>query len=345
MVRSDNAGQGLGRPKKVSGSAPFENAGDIMEDLNVLIVDDDEVLLDLVGRRLRRLGFDPDRADNGKAGIELINQNDYDLIVTDIYMPEATGIDLLKAAKKKDPRIQVIVITGGATFELALDALDLGAFAYLTKPFDHLKAFDHAIVRAVKFRRLLEEEHQRENGDFIPGGSLDESMDDELKLLKRGNDELHSMIRIIPAALFVFEEAGEVVMANPSAERLVGIGWDSREAGLQSLKTLIANDEPDSMVSLATKIGPWKGRVIRLPERHGSCRSVICLEPSRADSPERIDFDQQVDHSLRNLKRGLAWMYKQDSHPDHRKTILKLADEIQRLEAAIGPVPGQSFAA
>src|SRR3989304_4574207 len=97
-------------------------------------------------RRLQRMELEVDRARGGREGISMVNQKRYALIVTDIYMPGATGLELLEAAKQRDARTQVLVITGGATIGMGAKALEAGAFAYLTKPFDHLRVFAHTVA-------------------------------------------------------------------------------------------------------------------------------------------------------------------------------------------------------
>jgi DNA-binding NtrC family response regulator len=88
-----------------------------MSAARVLVADDDVDLQDLMVRRLRRLGLSADRAQDGTAAINQIALVDYDLIVTDLYMPGASGLQILCAAKERDPHTQVLVVTGSATLE------------------------------------------------------------------------------------------------------------------------------------------------------------------------------------------------------------------------------------
>ena len=124
----------------------------------VLAVDDDPSLLKLMVRRLDKLGLQIEQASDGRSALELIESNTYDLVVTDIYMPGVTGLELLKQAKEREQHTQVIVVTAAATMENAVEALNNGAFAYLTKPFDHMSVFDNVVSRATTC------EWQRSNG-------------------------------------------------------------------------------------------------------------------------------------------------------------------------------------
>ena len=140
-------------------------------EVHVLVADGDPSLLDLMTRRLVKMGITPDRASDGAEAQALVEQNDYDVIVTDFYMPEVTGQELLRIAKERDLNVQVVVGTT-ATIDNAVDALGNGAFGYLTRPFDHLNAFDTTVTRAMEFRPLLLDDQriaevQKRRGDRL----------------------------------------------------------------------------------------------------------------------------------------------------------------------------------
>src|SRR3972149_1769236 len=85
-----------------------------MAEWRVLVVDDDTHMLDLMTRRLGRMGLQADRAQDGRTAIGMVQQTAYDLILTDIYMPGGTGLEILRKAKENDPHVQVIVGTGSS---------------------------------------------------------------------------------------------------------------------------------------------------------------------------------------------------------------------------------------
>lgn len=82
-----------------------------MTELKILLCDDDVALQSLCARRLEKMGIKPDTTDNGRRAIELIKDNNYDLIITDIYMPEATGLEVLQFTMQLDPDTQVVSMT------------------------------------------------------------------------------------------------------------------------------------------------------------------------------------------------------------------------------------------
>lgn len=119
------------------------------ENISVIIVDDDAATLRIFKRLLKGRGFNVFVANDGKEAIKLISVNDFDLVITDLVMPKSDGIEVLKKAKEKNARTQVIMITGFATLDSAIEALKWGAFDYIRKPFK-LAEFDVTIRNAIE---------------------------------------------------------------------------------------------------------------------------------------------------------------------------------------------------
>ena len=102
---------------------------------SVLLADDEQDLL-LILEEVLKDGHDLTLVSNGLEAIERLGTGRFDLVVTDINMPGADGLAVLKAAKEADPESEVIVLTGNATTATAIEALRQGAHDYLLKPFD-----------------------------------------------------------------------------------------------------------------------------------------------------------------------------------------------------------------
>jgi two-component system, NtrC family, response regulator PilR len=99
----------------------------------VLVVDDERSMRELLSIVLRRDGYDVLLADNGKAALEILTRERLDILITDIRMPEMSGVDVLREAKLIDPGIICIVMTAFASTETAVEALRLGAADYVHK--------------------------------------------------------------------------------------------------------------------------------------------------------------------------------------------------------------------
>jgi two-component system response regulator PilR (NtrC family) len=102
----------------------------------ILVVDDERSMRELLAIVLKREGYDVALADSGQAATELLERDRVDLLISDIKMPDMSGVDVLRAAKKIDPDVLAIMITAFASTETAVEAMRLGACDYLSKPFD-----------------------------------------------------------------------------------------------------------------------------------------------------------------------------------------------------------------
>lgn len=124
-------------------------------DLRVLIVDDEPDVLRAFSRILQGAGYQADTAATGVEASGLIHQHPYDAIVSDISMPELDGMALLRQVRAKDLDLPVILVTGDPTLGTAIEAVELGALRYLTKPIEG-RALTDAVGRAVRLRRIVD---------------------------------------------------------------------------------------------------------------------------------------------------------------------------------------------
>lgn len=120
----------------------------------VLVVDDQEPVARTIARWLGRDGYECDIAHSVREATAMADRHEYGIIFADVHMPGESGLHLARILKKRDPAIQVIIITGSTTLETAIEALRLDADDYLVKPFDPA-ALLHAGRRAAEHRRLL----------------------------------------------------------------------------------------------------------------------------------------------------------------------------------------------
>ena len=126
---------------------------------SVLVVDDESGILDTLRILLRNEGFEVATAQGGKAGLEQIRSGTHDLILSDVRMPQVSGLDILTAAREQDPMTPVILMTAQASLQSAISAVNSGAFYYIQKPFsnDELVAI---LRRACEYRAVKVENTQ-----------------------------------------------------------------------------------------------------------------------------------------------------------------------------------------
>ncbi len=104
--------------------------------IKVLIADDEKEFVDTLLARLEIRNFSVTAVYSGKAAIEMIEKLKFDVIILDVLMPEMDGIETLKLIKEKSPLTPVIMLTGEATVDNAIQGMKLGAFDFLIKPTD-----------------------------------------------------------------------------------------------------------------------------------------------------------------------------------------------------------------
>ncbi|MEJ2696907.1 MAG: sigma-54 dependent transcriptional regulator [Candidatus Sulfobium sp.] len=125
----------------------------MQETIKILVVDDEEPLRRLLRKELARKGFFVETASDGKSALSLLKKATFDVILLDIVMPEIDGITLMKKMKTDPSSPVIIVLTGKATVETAVEAMKNGAYDYLTKPYK-LDELTIVINRAYEFGRL-----------------------------------------------------------------------------------------------------------------------------------------------------------------------------------------------
>ncbi|MGD0233700.1 MAG: response regulator [Syntrophorhabdales bacterium] len=106
-----------------------------MKRMKALVIDDEQIVLDSVKRILSQENFDVDIALSSKKGLSLALNNPYDIVLTDIRMPEIGGMRILRDVKRAKSSVPVVIITGYATVQNSVQAMKLGATDYIEKPF------------------------------------------------------------------------------------------------------------------------------------------------------------------------------------------------------------------
>ncbi|HEX4633623.1 MAG TPA: sigma-54 dependent transcriptional regulator [Gemmatimonadales bacterium] len=144
---------------------------------SILVVDDESGILQTLQILLKNEGFEVTTAQGGKAGLEALKAHAPDIVLTDVRMPQVTGIDILAAVRQQDPETPVILMTAQASLQTAIQAVNEGAFYYIQKPFSNddmvaicRRAADYRNLRAEN-KQLKQEIRRRErSGQVKPLG-------------------------------------------------------------------------------------------------------------------------------------------------------------------------------
>lgn len=115
----------------------------------LLVVDDEDVVLLSVRKALKKDGYDIDSVDSADKALKLLNQKQYDVMITDLMMPGMDGMQLLDVVKNTHPDLRVVMVTGFATMATAMKAIRQGAFDFIAKPFTKSE-LGSAVLRAVR---------------------------------------------------------------------------------------------------------------------------------------------------------------------------------------------------
>ncbi|MCA9729809.1 MAG: sigma-54-dependent Fis family transcriptional regulator, partial [Candidatus Eisenbacteria bacterium] len=157
---------------------------------NVLVVDDEPLLRDFLEETLRRAGHRVTLASGGREGLERLAESPPDLVLLDIRMKGSDGLDLLPEFRSRAPQAPVIMMTGHGTVESAVQAMRLGAFDYLTKPFS-ADTIELTVERALSVGLL-----QRENATLKGQLSLQTALG-SLIGKSRSMEELRATLRLV----------------------------------------------------------------------------------------------------------------------------------------------------
>lgn len=105
-----------------------------MHKARVLLVDDEEMFVEMLAERLEARGLEVGKAFDGDQALERLKAKDFDVVILDVLMPGKDGIQVLREIKQLKPLTEVIMLTGHATVQTAIDGMKLGAYDYLLKP-------------------------------------------------------------------------------------------------------------------------------------------------------------------------------------------------------------------
>jgi diguanylate cyclase (GGDEF)-like protein len=154
----------------------------MVQALGILVVDHKETVRTAIAEVLEDDGYEVATAANGADALALYEQERFPIVITDIYMPKMTGIDLLAAIKKIDEKTQVIVMTSYVSFDSAIATIRSGACDYLIKPFDNIAVVSNVIGRVAEKIQLEWKTHH-----------LIEMLKQKTEQLEKSNAHLQSL--------------------------------------------------------------------------------------------------------------------------------------------------------
>jgi len=185
-----------------------------MDNVRILIIDDEKVIREGVGRALAKRGYEIAKAEDGTRGLEMLKEQEFHIVLTDLMMPGIDGFAVLDWIVENQPHVQVIVITGFATVGKAVTAMKQGAFDFVGKPFtpDYIRV---VVDRAIDKISLQAETKQLRKEKNMGLDAIDKSQ-----------SRLKTVFGCMAEAVIVTDTDSVVVHHNPAAIKILEIQTD-----------------------------------------------------------------------------------------------------------------------
>ena len=313
-------------------------ASENQDRLNVLVVDDEEHIRMAVERILRRLDCGVLQAPNGERALAVLQEHDVAVVLLDLKMPGMDGMEVHSRIREAGYNVQVIIITGYATLETAIEAMKQGAFDFIPKPFDkdHLAlVVDRALnsIRMEQERARLEQERQR--------ALLD---------LNTEKSRIRTILESLPHGVIVTNTQGRVVLMNQTARQILPgeespIGCeigecleDSELCDLIRSQSVAAHSEGSSYELQLGDDSYYMVQTNPVLGEEGECLGAVIVFGDISDLKEmdrlKSEFVAKVSHELRSplstIHEQMALVLQdmlEQEQPEKEQRILSRAKE------------------
>ncbi len=241
----------------------------------ILVIDDESVICELLNDSLTAQNYEVTTTLTAQDGIEKACRGNYDLIILDLKMPDVSGIQVLDAIKKCDPDAVIIIVTGHPTFESVQEALKLGAYSYLTKPFN-LDEICFIVKRGVAYRKLV-----KKNQELLVS-------------LENQNIELDRKVRERTSELVLLYEIANEISASLNLEETLNTITNkvAEVLGLE-ICSILLYDEQSQRLSIVASKGLSKEVINQTSLMKGSRISGWVLEHKEPLFVSDIENDQR----------------------------------------------------
>jgi PAS domain S-box-containing protein len=224
-----------------------------LEEINILIIDDEKIIRDGAERILTKEKWKVTTAENGAQGLELIEKGEFQILLLDLMMPGISGMEVLKKVQEIHPDLLVIVITGYATVENAVEAMKSGAYDFIPKPFtpDQLR---------IVVRRALDRLNLKREAELL-------RIEREKTLQDIANEKSKTLtiINHMADGVLVTDQNGFIVLNNPAVSRMLGLegksplgkhlfDWTQNEEFAQMVEKVLGIEGPHSSQRISQEI-------------------------------------------------------------------------------------------
>ena len=311
------------------------------QEYRVLVVDDERDIRDGSERILTRKGYKVTTASNGEEALERVKETEFAIVLLDLKMPGMDGLEVLRLIRESHPETLVIVITGYATIETAIEAMKRGAYDFMPKPFkpDQLRI---VVDRAIELKQLAEEAKR-----------LQEERQRTLKDLHLEQSRTRTVIRALPDGVMVTTPDAHVALMNPACQRLISLSGDFQPGEHvrnyvkdESFCDLVARtsggEVPEEQTSLTYEFSMEGDKYLRtdsttITSEQGECLGavtvVIDITGLMVLDRLKSEFVAKVSHELRSPlstiheQLGMVLTKLAEETPDDQRYLLSRAKE------------------
>jgi len=175
----------------------------MLDSPRILIVDDEPRMCESIGKLLARQNYHADKTQSSFEAVDWVARNPYDIAILDVVMPEMNGYDLMEVIKKASPKTYVIMMTGNASLEAAVQALRRGAYDYLKKPFEY-----DQLLNTIK--NALQEQRLRKQYEIVNGK------------LAQSEERYKYLVKNSPDIIYTLDEDGNFSFVSDAVGTLLG---------------------------------------------------------------------------------------------------------------------------
>jgi diguanylate cyclase (GGDEF)-like protein/PAS domain S-box-containing protein len=303
----------------------------------ILVLDDESSILELLGQHLSEEGYHCSLFTSAVEALEALKSSDFDLLVTDLKMPEMHGIDVVLQAKGQDEELAVIVVTALLEVTNAIEAMRAGADDYLLKPFN-LSEISLAVEKSLERRRLIIENrrYQTELETRVAEATADlEQTNQEL----RGTKEyLESLLHSTVDAILTVDEDFGVTFANDGARHMFGYSREALEGmpvasllngGIEELQHVYRMIDPEKpLQNYETEVKHQSGLVIPVNMTLSQVRSPVSGQVSTLAICKDITQQKLLENELKemSIKDSLTSLYNQRYFYDRLEAEIERAN-------------------
>ena len=171
----------------------------------VLLIDDDKDIQEMLTSLLENENLDVECSSTAKDALSKLDNTLFDTIILDIFLPDINGIEFISKLKENDIRTPIVIITGSSQYEIAREAVRLGVYDYLIKPFKNIQ-FQQVVHNALKQNRLVAEKAALERDKELYHEQLERKVEEQINELKESESKYHNLVEQSLTGVYIIQD-------------------------------------------------------------------------------------------------------------------------------------------